>query len=263
MKRRGHRGTLWAWFALGLSAMLVAPAALQAQAQTATELRDHEARALFEAGRSAYGDHRYADALVEFQRAYERSRRPELLYNIGLAAMELGKDEEALAALRQFVKEVPGASNAEAARLRIELLETRLQQQDSRKVPGQAKVAEPPIASASHGRRGPLSGLRYTWVAASASVALGAVAIGLGITAQRDYENLEAECVRDGTPTCSAARVAEENLDRRAMVTNVMAAAAGAALVGAVVLYIVERPRGEASVRALLAPTGVALTGSF
>ena len=60
--------------------------------------RETEARALFEAGRQAFTDGRFEDALQRFSQSYELSHRAELLFNIGQAADRLRRDAEALAA---------------------------------------------------------------------------------------------------------------------------------------------------------------------
>src|SRR3989304_4382708 len=79
-------------------------AAARAQ-EASNESLDREARALFDAGSTAFEDARYGDALGYFRRAYELSHRPALLYNIGLAADRLRHDEDALAAFQQFLAE--------------------------------------------------------------------------------------------------------------------------------------------------------------
>ncbi|MCX7807199.1 MAG: tetratricopeptide repeat protein, partial [Deltaproteobacteria bacterium] len=77
----------------------------------ADEAKDQEARALFQAGQVAFEDGRFEDALQYFRRSYELSGRPALLYNIGLAADRLRRDEEALSAFERYLAEVPDARN--------------------------------------------------------------------------------------------------------------------------------------------------------
>jgi hypothetical protein len=84
--------------------------------------RDAEARGLFEAGRAAFDQGRYQDALGYFDRSYQLSRRPQLLYNIGQVHDRLRHDDEALQALTQYLKQVPGATNREEVEHRIEAL---------------------------------------------------------------------------------------------------------------------------------------------
>lgn len=68
---------------------------------------DAEARALFEAGRLAFDAGRYEDALQHFQGAYRRSQRPQLLFNVGVAADRAGRVAEAIAAYEKFLESVP------------------------------------------------------------------------------------------------------------------------------------------------------------
>jgi tetratricopeptide (TPR) repeat protein len=77
--------------ALALSAVAHAQSA-EVDPFAAAESHDEEARALFQAGRRAFADARYEDALDRFRSAYELSHRPELLYNIGHAADRLRRD---------------------------------------------------------------------------------------------------------------------------------------------------------------------------
>lgn len=84
--------------------------------------RDAEARGLFEAGRAAFDQGRYQDALEYFDRSYQLSRRPQLLYNLGQVHDRLRHDDEALQALTQYLKQVPGASNRQEVEHRIQAL---------------------------------------------------------------------------------------------------------------------------------------------
>lgn len=71
------------------------------------ESMDAEARALFEAGQIAYDAGRFEDALLSLQQAYERSARPALLYNIGMAADRARNDQVAIEAFERFVELQP------------------------------------------------------------------------------------------------------------------------------------------------------------
>jgi tetratricopeptide (TPR) repeat protein len=84
---------------------------------------DDHARKFFEAGRSAYDIGNYAEALNDFQQAYELSDRPQLLYNIGQCADRLRLDETALAAFRRYLERVPDASNRFQVQERVRVLE--------------------------------------------------------------------------------------------------------------------------------------------
>lgn len=64
---------------------------------------DEEARNLYEAGEEAFGAARYEAALEHFRASYALSHRPELLYNIGITADRLGRNDEALEAFRGYL----------------------------------------------------------------------------------------------------------------------------------------------------------------
>jgi tetratricopeptide (TPR) repeat protein len=83
---------------------------------------DREARALFEAGVEAYNAARYDRALDYFRRAHELSRRPQLLYNLGLAADRLGSAAVAIEAYERYLRELPNAAERDAVLERIERL---------------------------------------------------------------------------------------------------------------------------------------------
>jgi tetratricopeptide (TPR) repeat protein len=91
----------------------------RAAAQTSTDERAHAA---FEAGHAAYAAGRYDDALTNFRRAYDLSRRPELLYNVGLAADRLRHDDEALGAFEAYLDAVPEAANRAEVEARVRAL---------------------------------------------------------------------------------------------------------------------------------------------
>jgi len=105
------------------------PTLAHAQDQAAEQAaHDQEARALFDAGEIAYADGRYDAALTEFRQAFELSGRQELLYNIGLAAERLRRDQEALDAYRAYIEARPDAANRAAIESRIHILEAALAQ---------------------------------------------------------------------------------------------------------------------------------------
>lgn len=72
-------------------------------AQDGLSATDEEARSLFTAGQTAFEAGRFERALEYFERAYELSHRPGLLYNIGVAADRLRHDERALEAFEAFL----------------------------------------------------------------------------------------------------------------------------------------------------------------
>ena len=135
---------LFTWL---ISAVLTALVVPTARGQGAM---DDEARALFNAGRVAFDDARYADALGHFRRAHELSGRTELLYNIGLAADRLRRDEEALEAFEAYLRELPDSPRSDDIRARVEILRETLARHAS-ETPEPTATVEPPSDDGSSG----------------------------------------------------------------------------------------------------------------
>jgi tetratricopeptide (TPR) repeat protein len=112
--------------------------------EPATAQTDEEARALFAAGQVAYDDGRYESALEYFQRAYDLSHRPLLLYNIGSCAEHLRMDQRALDAYHQYLVEVPTAANRSAVESRIGVIERAMAASTSTTTTTTTQVDTPP-----------------------------------------------------------------------------------------------------------------------
>lgn len=116
------------WFVLVAALTIALPVEAQDEAdaegapEAESDSRDVEARAVFDAGSTAFEDSRYADALDYFQRAYELSGRHVLLYNIGVAADRLRRDAVALEAFERFLAEVPEHPRRRDVEARVEVL---------------------------------------------------------------------------------------------------------------------------------------------
>ena len=103
--------------ALGGLLLLAGPTA-----QAQTDDLDEEARALFVAGRVAFDAGRYEDALEHFNNAYARSRRPRLLYNVGLAAERAGRLPLAIRAYSKFLDAVEDSPHRATVESRLAAL---------------------------------------------------------------------------------------------------------------------------------------------
>jgi tetratricopeptide (TPR) repeat protein len=82
--------------------LLTLPSVLAAQ-DAPLSADDLEARNLFAAGQTAFEAGRFERALEYFERAYELSHRPGLLYNVGVAADRLRNDQRALEAFEAYL----------------------------------------------------------------------------------------------------------------------------------------------------------------
>lgn len=95
----------------------------------------------------------YDNALKAFQKAYELSKRPEILLNIATVHERQGALPSAVAALKGYLEASPQGEHVETVKLRIQNLEKRLQEQDKAKAaesgPAPAAAPPPPAASAA------------------------------------------------------------------------------------------------------------------
>ena len=94
----------------------------RAQAHDGQPNSDPAARAAFEAGRAAYDHGRFAEALAQFELAYELSRLPRLLFNIARAAESDGRDERAISAYSAYLHALPDADNRDFVEARVRRL---------------------------------------------------------------------------------------------------------------------------------------------
>jgi tetratricopeptide (TPR) repeat protein len=269
------------------AAALVATQASSARAQQAPAApdasRDREARGLFEAGGEAFTAGRYADALDYFQRAYALSGRAVLLYNIGVAADRLRRDDEAITAFERYLSDAPATiTNRTEVEGRLRALEEIRAQRVAATTTTTTATATPvepttsteptpettptppvstdPVPSDEHGGGGRL----FTWIALGAAVAAGTGGAIIGALASSDYDTLVKDCAARGG--CTPAEVSDATLDSRALLANILFAVGGAALVTGAVLFFVEgggdSPE-DAQVAAGVSLGGVVVRGRF
>lgn len=109
---------------LGLATQAIGQAPTEDDA--AEEEPDSEARAMFEAGRSAFSDGRYATALQRWEVAFGLSGRPALRYNLGLAHERLGNTSEAITNFESYLKWEPDGERSDEVRSKLESLRASL-----------------------------------------------------------------------------------------------------------------------------------------
>jgi tetratricopeptide (TPR) repeat protein len=160
---------------------------LAVQAQEGTTAEDRQARAEFQAGRESFDAGRWEEALTHFEKAYELSPRPMLLYNIAKAQDNLGKLREARATYKRFLAAVPDATNRGAVERRVAELDIEVQRLPPEvATPAQAaQAAEPapdptasPLAPAEPVRDDRIHKKWWFWTGLGALVA-GGVAVGI------------------------------------------------------------------------------------
>lgn len=90
-------------------------------------LNEYEARSHFDAGYSYFQEARYDDALREFERAYELSQRPALLFNMSQCYERLGRLDEAIRYLDRFIGASPPPEDRPFQERRLANLRARQQ----------------------------------------------------------------------------------------------------------------------------------------
>lgn len=157
------------------------PAEQPGESNEVDERYDAEAHSWFQAGRSAFSDGRYEDALTAFRRAYDLSRRPALLFNIGASAEHLQRDLEALEAFQRYVELVPDAGNRREVEARIRALRRTLYGEEEEESPepdvGQLHGGSAP--SEGEGSSRGVASQWWFWTAIGGVVAVVAVVVGV------------------------------------------------------------------------------------
>lgn len=168
---------------------------------------DDEARRLYVEGEAHYAAGRYRDAAASFERAYELSRRPALLFNLGNAYERLGDLKRAADYLRDYLNS-PGARGTELVRQRIVRLEATHAAQERERAERQAQraTAQPQPQAEPANKPSALPGYILLGIGAASL----ATAITLGVLSGRAGSDAEASCTSDGF----CLRGAQTDLDR-------------------------------------------------
>lgn len=226
---------MWA----ALAASLALGASAQAFAQEDPSL-EGEARGVFEAGAAAYEGGRYEEALGYFQRSYELSGRPALLYNIATAAERAHQDELALSNYERYLERVPDSPVRARVTTRITALRRRL-------------------GPAAGGGGASVDPVPWIVVGAGAAVAIaGGVLLGLGLS-----DRATVEGAQDGAVWSEGA--ADAYARGPAILTSgVVLLPVGVVVAALGVVWALVAPSGggeQATLR--IGPGGLELTGRF
>jgi tetratricopeptide (TPR) repeat protein len=247
-----------------LAAFLLIPAE-PVLAQSDEEIRI--ARREFEAGRAAYADGRFEDALVHFQTAYSRTESPEILYNIATVADRLRRDQLALESYERFLQERPDTADRENIEGRIRVLREATgapapvpqpePEPESEPEPEPEPEAEPePEPESDEGGGGRI----FTWVALGTAAVSAGLTTAFWVVAQNEYDALDGTCA----PTCTEDQTSKGETFQT--LGNVFFGVGLAALAAGVVLFFVEggsEDEESPSVAVGPAPGGVVVTGAF
>jgi hypothetical protein len=89
---------------------------------------------LFAAGRTLYGQRRYAEAVAKFEVVYAIRPHPDVLFNVARCHEQLGATGKALSAYRAYLRLVPEAADRRAVKDSIANLERELRQKGVQQV---------------------------------------------------------------------------------------------------------------------------------
>ena len=227
-------------------ATLVAAAlayAAPAAAQTPTQADEEAAKAHYLAGSAYYDQANYSDAVKEFNEAHRLSKRADLLYNISVCYERLGRWDDAIGSLQQYLTERPDAPDRAVIESRIANFQQR---RDAEKAQLQAPPPPPPPVKPTVSapvRRRHVTSLIVGGIGAGLLVA----AIGTGATAQLTYDDLNNKCPNSVCNGRDQQLRDEATLGKGlAISTDVLLGVGGAAVITGVILFIVEMRRPAA-----------------
>ncbi len=215
---------------------------------------DEQAKAHFRVGKSLYDSGRFAEAAAEWQKAYDMSKRPELLYNIYVAHRDANDASAATAALRSYLElaevEPSRRVNLEA---RLRALEQAAAAQpppeptsEQPKELAQAQPAPDPALEAAADEADMAAILPYALIGVGGAMVIGGVVTGL--MTQSKIDEVEDGCPDEMCPAGFGLEGRVDDIDKLALVTDVLlfggVAVAG---VGAVLLILDDGEQAPAA----------------
>ncbi len=200
----------------------------------------------FKAGQEFLQMDRYADAVVEFKKAYEITKDGLVMGQVAEAFAKAGDYESALAALMIYREALPESERAAADELKREY-EKAIQRGRSKKLVlpdekqdqgGVSKKAETPSIPATPKEPEGKKRRLYTWIALGSAGALALGALVLGLSAQSKFDELSSPSPEGCKPSCSDSQV--DSVKTRALVTDILWGTAIAAGITGGVFYLLE-----------------------
>jgi tetratricopeptide (TPR) repeat protein len=219
-----------------------------------TQQDQEAAKAHYLAGSAYYDQANYSDAVKEFSEAFRLSHRADLLYNIAVCYERLGQWDDAIDALRRYLTDKPDAPDRAVIESRIANYEHRRDESKAKAIAATpAPVSLAPVPP-------PKMKPRHLWSYAVGGVGLGvlAAALGTGVAAQLDYDDLNSKCPQMVCPASLRGEV--DRGTSLALATDVLIGVGAAAVATGVVLFVVELRRKPSSAHAARLPgNGVAV----
>lgn len=246
------------------AAFLNISGAAEAQGSGSRQARIAQAKKAFAAGTRAYENGDFETALMRFERAYELTGSPDLLYNIATVSDRMRRDEEALEAYEGYIAARPNSPDREHVRGRIEVLRASIEAKQRAALNAEIEAERAALEAAEKIKAerplthyvGPGVGPWITIGVGSAVAVTGAVFLGLG---QRDQNSVS------NAPGGSSFTDFEGQADRgpRRTKTGIALLSVGAAGVLGGVIWQLTGGREEAIPEVSIGPTGVSVRGKF
>lgn len=236
-----------------------------AAARSLDPMDESEARSHFDAGYAYFQEARYDDALREFERAYDLSPRPALLFNMSQCYERLGRLDEAIRYLEQFINTTPPPTDRAFQERRLSNLRARQESgttdttepveliapDSARDVVSPSAESlqrseprhEEPEIEASSGR-----GLAYAFLGIGA---VGLITMGVsGGLALSEKSRLQTDCGSAGCPESETT-----SLRTRALVADIGLGVGVAGAVVGLILLLTSGSDDAEEARAQVAPT--------
>ena len=223
-----------------------------------------EAKEAFDTGTRAYADGEFETALASFERAYELTGSPDLLYNIATVSDRMRRDVDALQAYEGYLEARPKSSDREHVESRIAVLRDAIEARRRAELQAEIEARNAAVQAAARVKAerplteyvGPGPGPWITIGVGSAALVTGAVFVGLG---QRDQKKVE------NAPAGSSYSLVQEMADRgpkRSKAGVALMAVGGAGIIGGLIWQLTGGHE-EAIPEVSIGPTGISLKGSF
>lgn len=170
------------------------PSAQQAEQDKAMTLMDEEARQHFQIGKSLYDAGRFNEAAAEFEQAYKKSGRPQLLYNLYVANRDASNWAAAVEALRGYLDKVPDAADRINLRARLKSMEEAAARDAEQKRQAEAESERQRQAEAAPKTRTETVHSVVPWVLVGVGGALVVGGAITGVLANSKVSDLEDKC---------------------------------------------------------------------
>ncbi|MGB5812533.1 MAG: tetratricopeptide repeat protein [Polyangiales bacterium] len=250
--------------AAGAAVVLLIAVHVSAQGSSSRETRIVQAKQAFAAGTRAYREGDFETALARFERAYELTESPDLLYNIATVSDRMRRDAEALEAYEGYIAARPDSPDREHVEGRIEVLRAAIQARKRAELDAEIEARRAAMEAAEKVRAerpltqhvGPGPGPWITMGVGGAAMVTGAVFLGLG---QRDQNDVSS------APEGSSFADYEGQADRgpRRTKTGIALLGVGAAGVLGGVIWQLTGGREEKIPELSIGPTGFSVKGRF